>query len=276
MIKGILYLFSICWLTSFTVSSKACNLKPDSVILTNALKYIETLYLAHTLEFNDEEQLVINKKQVDCTTFVEYVLAESLSQCDTTQKLSETGYLQKIRYRNGVIKGYTSRLHYITEWIIEGQKNNFIIDLTQTYGIDSMYVALSYMSRHPQYYKHLYSSKSNTKAIADTEKKLSGQIIKWIPKDSIPEEGFSWLRNGDVVALTVGIYGLDISHIGIAVYKENKLHLLHASSTKGKVIIEPVPLSLMLKRNKHWTGIRVLRAKLDMSDDLDRRKIDFN
>ena len=40
--------------------------------------------------------------------------------------------------------------------------------------------------------------------------------------------------NGDIIAITTKMPGLDIAHVGIAEYKEGKLHLLHASSTLGK------------------------------------------
>lgn len=257
MKKVLFYLFVFL----FTISVHAQNTE-QHIMLKNGLTYINTPYVAHTLEYGQQEKLVINKKEVDCTTFVEYTLAESLAEKDSTNDSSETQYLQKIRYRNGQINGYTSRLHYITEWIQEGIQNKFITDMTELHGPDSMYVALSYMSRHPQYYKHLSKSIKNRKAIKEIETKLSGQVIKWLPKDQLPEEGLPWIKEGDIIALTVGIYGLDISHMGIAIYQGDKLHLLHASSTKGKVVIEPIPLSIMLHRNKNWTGIRVLRPNL--------------
>ena len=81
-----------------------------------------------------------------------------------------------------------------------------------------------------------------------------------MPKDSIPPEGLDWIVDGDIIALTVGIYGLDVSHLGFAVYQGDELHLLHASSSRGEVVIEPIPLSMMLKRSKNWTGIRVIRV----------------
>ena len=125
-----------------------------------------------------------------------------------------------------------------------------------------MYIALSYMSTHPQYYKHLSNSSQNREEIAEVEKSISGTIIKWLPEQKLPTEGLPWIKNGDIIALTVGIYGLDISHVGFAIYQGGQLHLLHASSAKGKVIIEPIPLSTMLQRNKNWTGIRVLRPNV--------------
>ena len=209
-----------------------------------------------------KEKLVVNKKAVDCTTFVEYVLAQSLAQLDSINKQSEKTFLQKIRYRDGIINGYTSRLHYFSEWIQEGEKNKFITDITALEATDSMYIALSYMSTHPQYYKHLSNSSQNREEIAEVEKSISGTIIKWLPEQKLPTEGLPWIKNGDIIALTVGIYGLDVSHVGFAIYQGGQLHLLHASSAKGKVIIEPIPLSTMLQRNKNWTGIRVLRPNV--------------
>ena len=37
--------------------------------------YLGTRYVANTLDRNEVEQLVINTKEVDCLTFVEYTLA---------------------------------------------------------------------------------------------------------------------------------------------------------------------------------------------------------
>lgn len=229
----------------------------SSLLLNEALQYIGTPYVAHTLETGNIEQLIINKSKVDCTTFVEYSLAQFLA--NQRGEFSEAEYLQKIRYRNGVIAGYPSRLHYITEWIEEGVKNGFIKDITAENSADTIFTTLSYMSKHPQYYKHLKNSKENQAAIKAIESELTGKVVHWLPKSKLTDAGFPWIQDGDIIALTVGIHGLDTSHMGIAIYQANKLHLLHASSSKGKVVIEPIPLAEMLKNSKNWTGIRVLR-----------------
>ena len=44
-----------------------------------------------------------------------------------------------------------------------------------------------------------------------------------------------------------------------AYYVNGKLHLLHASSTLGKVVVSEKPFNHMLNNNKSWTGIRVVR-----------------
>ena len=48
--------------------------------------------------------------------------------------------------------------------------------------------------------------------------------------------------------------------LGFAYYDKGRLCLLHASSGKGKVIKETLPLCDYLANNKRHTGIRVFRV----------------
>ena len=65
--------------------------------------------------------------------------------------------------------------------------------------------------------------------------------------------------DGDIIAITTNLPGLDVAHVGIAEYINGKLHLLHASSTLGKVVVSEEPLRQMLRNHKSWSGIRVVR-----------------
>lgn len=232
-------------------------------MLKNGLGFLETPYVAHTLEVNDKEDLVVNCDEVDCTTFVEYVLAMSLceDQGDDMQESEFAQNLQKIRYRNGIINGYTSRLHYIADWINNGVKQGFIEDITAQKSPKKMTLAISYMSTHADKYKQLKNSPADVAVMASYEKELTGKTVNWLPKDDIPTNGLSWIKNGDIIAITTNIKGLDVCHMGIAIYIQGKLHLLHASSTEMQVVVERVPLKEQLKSNKVTTGIRVLRMK---------------
>ena len=69
------------------------------------------------------------------------------------------------------------------------------------------------------------------------------------------------LKDGDIIAITTNIPGLDVVHLGLACYEKGVLKLLHASSTQKMVVVSQEPLAQMLKRNKKFTGIRVLRIK---------------
>ena len=208
----------------------------ENAMLNYGINFLDVPYVAHTLEVNDNEELVINCDEVDCTTFVEYVLAMALSPTEDGQ-IAEGDFaenLTKIRYRDGKIDGYPSRLHYIADWVNNGVRNGFLEDITAIKSPDTQKVELSYMSTHPQLYKQL----TNT-----------------------PTEGLLWIKNGDIIAITTNTPGLDVAHLGIAFYADGKLSLLHASSTEKKVVVSKVSLAQMLNKNDKWTGIRVLRMK---------------
>ena len=209
--------------------------------------YLGTRYVANTLDRNEVEQLVINTKEVDCLTFVEYTLAQALGS-------SFADNLQRIRYRDGIINGSPSRLHYTSDWIDNGLRNGFLTDVTARNSSHTTKLALSYMSTHPKQYKKLVDSPENVTQMAEYEKALSGKTVSWLPKSEL-----SWIMDGDIIAITTKLPGLDIAHVGIAQYIKGKLHLLHASSTLGKVVVSDDPLNHMLNNNKSWTGIRVVR-----------------
>lgn len=214
--------------------------------------YLGTPYVAHTLEGDKEETLVIHTQAVDCQTFVEYTLAQALGG-------SFEDNLRQIRYRDGIIDGYTSRLHYVSDWIENGIRYGFLTDITSANSVFTQKLNLSYMSTHPEKYKQLAGSEKNIKRMAEREKALSGKIVHWLPKEELPDTGLPWIKDGDLIAITTNIRGLDVSHLGLAEYRDGMLHLLHASSTWGKVVTSRTSLRHMLNKNKSWTGIRVAR-----------------
>ncbi|MBE6286671.1 MAG: DUF1460 domain-containing protein [Mediterranea massiliensis] len=232
-------------------------------MVNHAIDFLDVPYVAHTLEVNDTEQLVINCDEVDCTTLVEYVMAMSLTPI-IDNDISETDFADKlmcIRYRNGKIDGYTSRLHYITEWVKNSIKMGFLEDITAIHSSFTMKVNLNYMTTHPHLYKHLANSPENVAKMKAIEKELSDTEFHYIPKEELPHTGRSWIKSGDIICLTTNIPGLDVSHLGIAFYADGKLSLLHASYKDKKVMISKVSLSQMMASSENWTGIRVLRVK---------------
>lgn len=255
------YMIACCVLAMFSVAHAQGT--GEDLMLTNGIKYLGTPYVAHTLDADGPEELILNCDEVDCTTFVEYVLAESLCPI-INGDISEGTFAQKlqmIRYRDGKIDGYSSRLHYATDWINNGVRNGFLEDITAEKSKDTQKIQLSYMSSHPQEYKQLANSPGEVEKIRQIEKSLSGQTVHYLPKDKLPYNGLVWIKNGDIIAITTDTPGLDVAHLGLAFYADGKLTLIHASSTEGKVVASSIALSQMLKNNAHWTGIRVLRMK---------------
>ena len=217
----------------------------------------ETPYVAHTLEIQPE-QLVVNLRELDCTTFAESVLA--IARTVKSEKPSFEQYtneLRNIRYRNGKIDGYPSRIHYFSDWIFENNKRNFIKDVSEEIAKIPYPLKVNFMSTHPASYVQLKDSML-IPVIAKQEKEISSRRMFYIPEDKLAEFEHH-LQDGDIVGITTTIKGMDVSHVGILVRQNGRVHLLHASSTAKKVILSEETLEEYMKSSKSATGIMVAR-----------------
>lgn len=99
-------------------------LQPDfgATMVAVGKTFLKTPYVAKTLEIGDTETLVVNLQGLDCTTFVENVLAFSLMGRNKKDNFDDfTKNLETVRYKDGKLNGYASRLHYFTEWIANNE-----------------------------------------------------------------------------------------------------------------------------------------------------------
>lgn len=221
-------------------------------------------YVAKTLEGNSKEQLIVNLRQLDCTTYVETVLA--LTQCVKNKKTGFADYchyLRMIRYRDGKV-GYTTRLHYFTDWISDNERMGFVKENTQPNSVFSARQTLdiNFMSTHISLYPMLVNRPDRVKVIADSERALIGRVIPYIPKGEISDTPLfhEAIHDGDIIAICTNKAGLDTSHIGIAVWHEDGLHMLHASQLSKKVIEDPLKLSDYMQKHPSQKGVRVVRV----------------
>ncbi len=232
---------------------------PLSEIIVAVGMHLEgTPYVASTLEIEGDEQLVINLQGMDCTTFVEYVLA--LSHSIKTRKTSFGDFAENIaciRYRNGAINGYTSRLHYFTDWLQNNTEKGSISVINDLPGSIPMELNLNFMSRNPHLYQQL-SSEALVDSMKIIETRLKDLPFQYLPKTSI-QQAEDKILDGDIIAFVTTIEGLDVSHTGIAIHQNERLHLLHASTRTNQVEITPLPLSEYLSPLGKVSGILVAR-----------------
>lgn len=235
-------------------------------VLFVAEKFLGKPYVAHTLEVNDEEKLVINTRELDCTTFIETVTA--LVICIRYGKCLFSDYtdiLRSIRYREGEINGYASRLHYFSDWIVDNHKKGWVYEVNMANlpftSVQELHV--NYMSTHPSAYKALCDNPFLASDIELIEQELSGKSFRFIPEDELlnTRQIRNVINDGDIIAITSAVEGLDIAHVGFAFWKSDGLHLLHASSVHKKVIKDNTLLWDYLRKRKHHTGVRVVRIK---------------
>lgn len=247
-------------LISFSEDGTQLQYTPNELMIKAAFYLLDTPYASQTLEVNKEEQLVVNLQQVDCMTFVENCLAF----CRAFQHLvPDYDYfireLKYIRYRNGIIQGYTSRLHYATDWITDNVIKGTIDDITYAAGGKKFYPDVHYISQHPQSYPALNRNPSDIEAMASIEKKINERsTYYYIPKAEISEKQ-TYIKDGDIICFTTNISGLDITHVGIAFWNKGHLSFIHASSKSKKVIVNPESLSDYCNMIKNNTGIIILR-----------------
>ena len=252
-------------------------------------------YVAHTLERGDEH-LVVNLRGLDCATLVETASAlamarRQLGQMQRTplrngpqhadndsiarkpQDAHSPTYrpweafcraLKSIRYRNGHCNGYLSRLHYLSFWIDDHKRRGNIVEVQLPAKLTKMRrTDIHYMSRHATKYPGLKHA-DDVRRIAELEAQHRGHTVAYLPQEACgrTKEELQGIHDGDIICIVTTMDGLDYSHQGLAFWGDDgKLHLLHASSAKGKVIADTRPLDAYLQGIKTSIGIRVLRIQ---------------
>ena len=252
---------------SVTVCSLLAKANTKTSTLWFARQFLGVPYVAHTLELNDKEQLVVNTRELDCTTLVETVTA--LTLCAQQGKKTWNDYLttlKTLRYRQGKLDGYTSRLHYFSDWIRDKQSMKIIKEIQSPNPPFTAVqrVNVNYMSTHPTAYKALKAQPELVPVIRQQEQSLNTVKARYIPKSALrcsTKALRQAVHDGDIIAITCNKKGLDIAHLGFAVWKKDGLHLLNASMIHKKVVEEPMTFYQYLQKHPSHTGIRVLRIK---------------
>lgn len=234
------------------------SLPLHELLIETARFFIGTPYVASTLE-KEPEELVVNLREMDCTTFVENVIALSRTLQDTTPSFEIfCHHLQQLRYREGRIADYTDRLHYMTDWIYENDRRGIVKDVNQAIGGQPLPLHLSFISTHPDSYKQLKNHPDRVQKMADKEKEINARSYFYLPKDglNVCETG---IEDGDIVCFVTTLKGLDVTHVGIACRIGGELTFIHASSIAKKVIVNPKSLPLYTEEIQTNKGVLVAR-----------------
>ena len=221
--------------------------------------FLETPYIAYTLEAPGPERLQVNLHGLDCTTLVENALALSRMLVTQTQDFETyKALLTSIRYRDGKLDGYPSRLHYASDWLTDNAQKGYLMFVPLGYNVSSLHPQVNYMSTHPSAYSALNADSTLIPVIIAQEVRINQMTFPYLPKDKVINKATN-IRTGDIIAILTGLSGLDFSHLGIAIRQKGRIYLLHASSTGKKVLLSEKPLSEYLVGIKKHTGIVVVR-----------------
>ena len=227
---------------------------------------VGTPYAPGTLEVEGPERLVIELGALDCVTFVENVYAMAAAvKAGVATRLDERGevegeyerMLRALRYRGNVIAGYPSRLHYFSEWILDAQAKGLVEVVTEELGGVMDREPVFFMSANPDAYSQL-SDPENVEIIRRVEELLSQRGRYVIPEERIGEAA-SGIRDGDIIAATSTVEGLDVAHTGLAIHVDGVLHLLHAPLVGDSVEISERSLERRILEIEGQDGIMVAR-----------------
>lgn len=234
----------------------------DTLLEKTALFFLDRPYVSHTLEMDGEEKLVVNLREFDCTTFVESVIALVRTvysgDADFETFLQE---LQYIRYRDGDLRGYASRLHYTSDWLYDNEKKKLLKNSAACLGGIREQKRIDFMTTHRSAYRQLKNNDDLLKEMQKIEEDVNKRKgFYYLPKGNISVRE-SMIPHMSVVAFTTSIKGLDVTHMGFAFRTGDRLTFIHASSAQKKVVIDQDTLSDYCTTRSSCTGIIVLELK---------------
>ena len=251
----------------WALESRLDTLSMGGTVAALGQSFVGTAYVPRTLEADGPEQLVVNFRGLDCVTFVENALALSrLVHMPTAGNLlanrgeAERRYeaiLMEIRYRGGVLAGYSSRLHYFSDWIADAEAKGLATDITEELGGVADTEAVDFMTTHASEYRQLADA-DNLAALRVTEERLTERGRRYVPEDGLTAAAPS-IQDGDIIAATSTVKGLDVAHTGVALWVDGTLRLLHAPLVGDSVEISEESLPRRIQRIQGQDGIMVAR-----------------
>jgi hypothetical protein len=227
-----------------------------------------TPYVASTLEAylkaggkpTSTEPLTLSLTRFDCVTLVESCLAVArvarAPDAPTWERFGRE--VERMRYRGGTRGDYTSRNHYFSEWISDGERRGLVRDLgAQLGGIEDAR-PLRFMTEHRASYPAL-ADDGVYRAIGEMERRLDARPRHVVPTAHIADVA-DRIQTGDVLAFATSIPGLDVSHSAMA-YRDRAgvLRVLHAPLSGGVVEVTKTTLPEYVARIRRGTGILLAR-----------------
>jgi len=204
-------------------------------------KFLNTKYEESTLvgDVNHPEELVIDLEGMDCFTYIDYVEAMKLS--DSYPMFVNN--VQRIRYQSGEVD-FRKRNHFFTDWA--QYNSDYITDVTKKVGGE----------RTKTVKKLLNEKEDGTLYLPGIP--VKERYVNYIPTESIDENVLERLKTGDYVGIYTDKEGLDVSHTGIVIKRDDKVYLRHASSRKdNRRVVDEDLLTYMVDK----PGLVVLRPK---------------
>jgi hypothetical protein len=238
-------------------------------IIAVAKSLLGTRYVNYTLEIDDHvEAPSVNMDGLDCWTFFEISVGFARMLEVKSGNYTPSDLLAMIeldRYRGGRCDGsYTSRLHFLEDWIYDNERRGLVRNLTASLGgVPMRGRYLNEMSHHWRESRYMRHNVALVPQIAAIEQRVASRTIYHIPREQVSKIE-SKIHSGDIICITGrGPEGFT-EHVGLA-YRDGVgvVHFMHASKDERRVVID-VPIHQYVYRYHKFAGIMVIRP-LDVS-----------
>lgn len=226
------------------------NLNYEKQIVPLTEFFLQTPYM-YSLSPVPDSKILVDVESVDCVTFVENILSVFYALAHEKSFDTYINYLMRIRYYNGDFGTINNRIHYFSEALHEMQRTGMGKDALEGIGYP-YHKKINYMTANSAKY-----SVDDWERIHLIEQWMSRVPQNYLQKENI-DEYLKIAHSGDVIGFTTTVSGLDVSHCGIAIVKDDGVYLAHASSKFGKVILHQ-KLKDYLNERTSLTGILVTR-----------------
>jgi hypothetical protein len=190
------------------------------------------------------EPLTLSLTRFDCTSFVESCVAVArAARAGGTPSWKGFGReVERMRYRNGLRGDYTTRLHYFSEWVADGDKRCLLRDMGLALGGTEDHRPLRFMTEHRDSYAALADDRV-FRSMKEMEKRLDRLSRRVIPTARIASVE-DRIQNGDILGFATSTPGLDVTHCAIAVRdSRGTLRVAHAPLAGGGVQVSRLPLA---------------------------------
>lgn len=204
-------------------------------------RFLNSRYKGSTLigDRDRAEVFVVNLEGLDCFTFIDYI--EAMRRSGSFSRFKET--LKNLRYQSGDV-AFEKRNHFFTDWKAFSQ--GAVVDVTKEIGAEKCREAL----------KRLNEKEDGTLFLPGLDSRV--RDITYIPSTCVDEKMIRKMKTGDYIGIYSAMEGLDVSHVGIVIKRDNAAILRHASSPEkhGRVVDEDLK-----KYIAPGPGVIVLRPK---------------
>lgn len=253
-------------LTLSEIQSKGFDALPMGERTAAVAKFfLGTPYEGGTLDRDPaQERCSVILDGLDCVTLFEtsFAIARELSRPEALTLNRVRDAVQATRYRGGKVTDYASRIHYTSEWFLKNVQEGRVDNLmTSASGAVPYLRVTNFMTQNASKYPALVHNPNLIGSLAKFEDSLNRQPRRYFPLELVSKKQLRLLKTGDIVGICTSVDGLDCSHTGlILVGRDGTRQLLHASSSRKKVVISP-SFEEYLRTNKNVIGYMAVRPR---------------